>query len=403
MEKDLLPSKSFFLYNKGKGENDMRMIPYNKLIRDRIPEIIRASGNVSKIKVIKGAAYREALEAKLLEEFKEWQDSYEAEELADLFEVVRAMAEESGHSIEEIQHLAEEKRKKRGGFTEGIWLESVEESSDIEMDKKIIISGLRAYNRSKIGEKSFPSLLIEIQDDNLKRMGAIAGKISWDYFEIIGFYVEPEYRRVGIGKTLINAAAYEARERFGAPKMEFVTSFPELQTYLSHTGWAKQGQLAEMPKGFCNAFFYRGTDAALPTLERVSIQESLEGETGDWLQKKNEEICKQHGIDRAREEKTVLMMDANQEVLGGVYGYIERDWLYVSLLWVDDSARGLGVGTQVMDRLERWAEEKGIRNFYVGTAEFQARPFYEKRGYRVITTCVDQPKGYECYTLIKEK
>lgn len=381
----------------------MRIIQYKKLIRDRIPEIIKDSGNVSKIKVIKDEAYRDALEAKLLEEFKEWKDSYEAEELADIFEVVRAMAEESGHSIEKIQHLAEEKRKKRGGFTEGIWLESVEESSDIERDKKIIITGLSAYNRSKIGVKKFPTLLLEIQDDNLKRIGAVSGKISWDYFEINGFYVEPKYRGVGIGQILINAVAYEARERFGALKMEFVTNFPELQAYLSDTGWTKQGQLAEMPKGFCNAFFYRGTDAASPILERISIQESLEGETGDWLQMKNEEMCKQHRIDRTREEKTVMMLDANQEVLGGVYGYIEREWLYISLLWVDDSARGLGVGTQLMEGIEKWAEEKGICNFYVGTAEFQARPFYEKRGYRVITTCVDQPKGYECYTLIKEK
>jgi predicted house-cleaning noncanonical NTP pyrophosphatase (MazG superfamily)/GNAT superfamily N-acetyltransferase len=403
MEKDLLPSKSFFLYNKGKGEDHMRIIQYKKLIRDRIPEIIKDSGSMSKIKVIKGVAYRQALEAKLLEEFKEWQDSYEAEELADIFEAVRAMAEESGHSIEEIEHLAEEKRKKRGGFTKGIWLESVEESSDIERDKKIIITGLSAYNRSKIGVKTFPTLLLEIQDDNLNRMGAVSGKISWDYFEINGFYVEPEYRGDGIGEILINAAAYEARERFGAPKMEFVTNFPELQAYLLHTGWAKQGQLAEMPKGFKNGFFYRGTDASKLTRERILIQESLEGETGDWLQEKNEEMYKQHGIDRTREEKTVLILDASQEVLGGVYGYIEREWLYVSLLWVNDSARGLGVGSQLMDGIERWAEEKAIRNFYVGTAEFQARPFYEKRGYRVITTCVDQPKGYECYTLKKEK
>ncbi|BES64166.1 hypothetical protein SANA_06050 [Gottschalkiaceae bacterium SANA] len=381
----------------------MRMIPYNKLIRDKIPEIIEVDGKKSKINRIEGEVYRKALEAKLLEEFKEWQDSYEAEELADLLEVIRAMAEESGHSIEEIQHLAEEKRKERGGFSKGIWLESVEELSNIEADKKIIIKGLRAYNRSKIGEKKFPSLLIEIQDDNLKRIGAIAGKISWDYFEVTGFYVEPENRGSGIGQALINAAAYEARERFGAPKMEFVTNFPELQAYLSHTGWVKQGQLADMPKGFSNGLFFHGTDLAIPSRKRVVIQESLEGETGDWLQKKNEEIYKQHGIDRTREEKTVLLMDVNKEVLGGVYGYIERDWLYISLLWVDDSARGLGVGTQVMDRIERWAEEKGIRNFYVGTAEFQARPFYEKRGYSVITTCVDQPKGYECYTLVKEK
>jgi GNAT superfamily N-acetyltransferase len=94
-------------------------------------------------------------------------------------------------------------------------------------------------------------------------------------------------------------------------------------------------------------------------------------------------------------------MDDKRQFLGGVYGYITRDWLYVSLLAVDEAARGRGVGNLVMDKIEAWAAEKGIRHAYVGTGEHQARPFYEKRGYRVINTCVDQPRGYECYTLVK--
>lgn len=387
----------------------MRIISYEKLVRDEIPRVIEEKGTLAVTSVVSGAEFRQALEAKLMEELKEWQESYDSEELADIFEVVRAMAEESGRSIEEIQRLAEEKRKQRGGFSEGIWLEYVEESSDAEKDKEIIRSGLRAYNRSKIGEKTFPSLLIEIQDENQKRMGAVAGQISWDYFNIIGFYVEAEYRGAGVGKALINAAAFETRERFGASQMEIVTSFPELKSYLLHTGWKQQAELVDMPKGFQNGFFYRTTDGissakdGLRVKSSLVVRENLEGETADWLQAKNQEGCKQYGIDRTREEKTVLMLDANQEVLGGVYGYIEREWLYISLLWVHESARGLGVGNRVMEKIETWAEEKGISNFYVGTAEFQARPFYEKRGYRVINTCVDQPIGYECYTLIKER
>ncbi len=387
----------------------MRIIVYNKLVRNDIPRVIEENQKIAKTRTVSDMAFRQALEAKLMEELKEWQESYDPEELADLFEVVYAMAEESGHSIEEIQCLAKDKRKQKGGFSEGIWLDQVEEESEIAKDKEIIGTGLRAYNRSKIGEKTFPSLLIEIQEDKQKRMGAIAGKISWDYFEIIGFYVEPEYRGVGIGKALINAAAFEIRKRFGAPKMEFVTSFPELKSYLSHTGWKQQAELVDMPKGFQNGFFYLTTDDISPAEDGLQVkgslvmQESLEGETVDWLQEKNEELYKQYGIDQTREEKTVLMLNADQEVLGGVYGYIEREWLYISLLWVGKSARGLGVGNRVMEKIESWAEEKGIRNFYVGTAEFQARPFYEKRGYRVINTCVDQPIGFECYTLIKER
>lgn len=387
----------------------MRIISYEKLVRDEIPRVIEEKQKCAKTRKVSGVEFRQALEAKLMEELKEWQESYDPEELADLLEVVYAMAEESGHSIEDVQRLAKEKRKRRGGFSEGIWLDQVEEESEIAKDKEIIVSGLRAYNRSQIGEKNFPTLLIEIQDENQNRMGAVAGQISWDYFNIIGFYVEPEYRGAGVGKALINAAALETRERFGSPQMEIVTSFPELKSYLLHTGWKQQAELLDMPEGFQNGFFYLATDgissakAGLRVKSSLVMRENLEGETADWLQAKNQEGCKQYGIDRTREEKSVLMLDANQEVLGGVYGYIERDWLYISLLWVHESARGFGVGNQVMEKIETWAENKGISNFYVGTAEFQARPFYEKRGYRVINTCVDQPIGFECYTLIKER
>ena len=107
---------------------------------------------------------------------------------------------------------------------------------------------MRIYNFSQIGEKSFPSLLIELTDEKGRRLGAIAGQISWDYFCVLGFYVEAEYRGSGMGKALIEAAAVEARKRFGAPRMEFVTNFPELSDYLLHMGWVKEAELAICPR-----------------------------------------------------------------------------------------------------------------------------------------------------------
>jgi len=380
----------------------VRVVVYNKLVRDEIPKVIEEDGKKAKISKVSGMAFRQALENKMLEELKEWQQDYELEELADLYEVLRAMTEQAGHAFDDVERIADEKRKRRGGFFDGVCLERVEESSEVEADKEIILTGLRAYNISQIGKREFPALLIEAKDKEDRRIGAIAGQISWDYFNVYGLYVEPEFRGLGYGRALVQTAAYEAKKRFNAPQVELVTSFPEVQAFLTHIGCERKAELKDMPKGFTNAFFYFNTAATDTPVGSFSIQESLEGETGDWLQEKNKEALKMHEIDRTKRERTVLAMDENENPLGGVYGYLERDWLYVSLLWVDEAARGKGIGNLVMDEIEAWAEEQGIRNFYVGTGQFQARPFYEKRGYRVINTCVDQPIGYECYTLVKQ-
>lgn len=379
----------------------MRLVIHNKLVRDEIPRMIQQEGKTAKTSKVSGMAFRQALETKLLEELAEWQRDYELEELVDLYEVLQAMAEQSGHAFDEVERMAEEKRNQRGSFFDGVWLERVEESSNVEEDKEIIVTGLRAYNKSQIGARSFPTLLIEVKDKEDRRIGAIAGQISWDYFNVFSLYVEPEFRGLGYGRALVQSAAYEAKSRFNSPKVELITSFPEVQAFLAHIGCEKKAELPDMPKGFTNEFYYFDTVATDAPTGSFSIQESLEGETGDWLQEKNQEALKRHQIDRAKREKAVLAMDAFNNPLGGVYGYIERDWLYISLLWVDESARGKGIGSLVMDEIEAWAAELDIRNFYLGTGQFQARPFYEKRGYHVINTCVDQPIGYECYTLVK--
>lgn len=380
----------------------MRLIQHNKLVRDEIAGAIETENRTAKVSRVSGMVFRKALESKLLEELEEWQADHELEELADLYEVIRAMAAQAGYSFDEVKRIAQAKRKERGSFSDGVWLEYVMESSDLEADKETIVAGLRAYNKSKIGEKSFPTLLIELDDGNGQRIGAISGQISWDYFEVRGFYVEPEYRSKGYGRALVEAAAFEARERFGTPQVEFVTSFPDLQDFLAHMGCVRQAELSDMPKGFDNAFLYFDPSKVERPAIAYRVEEDAESETAEWLQKKNQEALNAHQIDGSKVEKSFLAVDRDLNPLGGVYGYISRDWLYVSLLWVDEAARGRGIGNLVMEAIETWASEQGIQNAYVGTAQFQARPFYEKRGYRVINTCVDQPIGYECYTLIKE-
>ncbi|WP_254766273.1 nucleoside triphosphate pyrophosphohydrolase [Salinilacihabitans rarus] len=102
------------------------MTEYGKLVRDRIPEIVREDGERPVTSVAEGDEYADRLAAKLVEEAVEFDESRDVEELADVLAVVRAILDHEGRSIERVEELRREKRAERGGFGEGIVLERVE-------------------------------------------------------------------------------------------------------------------------------------------------------------------------------------------------------------------------------------------------------------------------------------
>ena len=103
----------------------MSTIQYNKLVRDRIPEIIEASGKRCVCSTLSDEEYLAKLDEKLNEELAEYQESKSMEELADLLEVIRAVAAARGSSVEEVEAIRRNKAAKRGGFEKKILLTEV--------------------------------------------------------------------------------------------------------------------------------------------------------------------------------------------------------------------------------------------------------------------------------------
>ena len=105
-------------------------VAYNKLVRDQIPDIIAAAGSQPSTRVLDHASYQGALRSKLLEEAQEAEvapDEQLASELADVLEVVQALANAHGLAWEQLRELAADKRARRGGFDRRILLEYVEQ------------------------------------------------------------------------------------------------------------------------------------------------------------------------------------------------------------------------------------------------------------------------------------
>ena len=101
---------------------------YNKLVRDKIPEIIENKKDGRPVyRIMNADEYLTALNTKLKEELNEYLESGAIEELADLEEVLLAILEAKNISFQDFEKIRLEKSEKRGGFKKRIFLESVEE------------------------------------------------------------------------------------------------------------------------------------------------------------------------------------------------------------------------------------------------------------------------------------
>lgn len=100
---------------------------YDKLVRDKIPEIIEREGKKAHFRVLDKSEYKEYLEKKLDEEVAEFHESKSVEELADVVEVLLALIYEYGYGVCDVYEKRCIKTKENGAFEKKICLVEVEE------------------------------------------------------------------------------------------------------------------------------------------------------------------------------------------------------------------------------------------------------------------------------------
>ncbi len=90
------------------------------------------------------------------------------------------------------------------------------------------------------------------------------------------------------------------------------------------------------------------------------------------------------------------------EVLAGLLGDTYWGWLYISILWVNETLRGQGLGSQLLAKAESEAFARDCRNAHLEAHDFQALEFYQKRGYVIFGQLEDLPVGHIKYYLRKK-
>lgn len=107
----------------------MPTFQFNKLVRDGLPALYERLGEKTTFRTLRGHTLRLALTDKLQEEVAEYSTATTKEErlkeLADALQVVRSLAELDGHEFSAVEHLRQLRERERGGFKDGIFVETI--------------------------------------------------------------------------------------------------------------------------------------------------------------------------------------------------------------------------------------------------------------------------------------
>ena len=136
--------------------------------------------------------------------------------------------------------------------------------------------------------------------------------------------------------------------------------------------------------------------------EQYQISHDLSKEESQQLRVNLDEYNSQFVGPSNFSEIGLALRDDAGVVIGGLIGSIVWDWLHVNVIVVSEKLRGKGYGSQLMSAGEQESINRGCKYAKLHTFGFQARPFYEGLGYRVISETKDFPKGSSQFLLFKE-
>ena len=125
--------------------------------------------------------------------------------------------------------------------------------------------------------------------------------------------------------------------------------------------------------------FSMGSDDVAHEVVRAGLEAFNVGKIGDY----------------AYQDFALYARDAEDQVVGGMFGHSGLGWLYIDYLWLHDSQRGRGLGARLLGMAEEEARQRGCSGVFLYTYSFQAPDFYQKQGYQLMGVLGDCPPGYQ--------
>jgi len=261
---------------------------------------------------------------------------------------------------------------------------------------KDVMNGLQSYNRSQTGyrEKDYRDFYV-FEDGIL--VGACHTKQASDWCKINGIY----YKDIDVLKALLN----DVRKfyRGNVEGIQFDTVQDQRSLDFQSIGFGVHGELNDMPIGNTNTFLVDTELEHLETSGDYHLNSSSEPIQPHDKVLKSEMKKYRKSLDFSTEKIDLqfVVLDGDKFV-GGIYGHFQFEYLFINVLFVDKKYRGNRLASKLMHMMETEAVKQGVTNIYLTTFKFRALGFYKKRGYEVVMTIEDFPKGFEEYTLYRQ-
>ncbi len=264
-----------------------------------------------------------------------------------------------------------------------------------------LFAAIDTYNDAASGRpEPAGHLTIVLRDAAGAIEGGLVGISYYDWLIVEMLFVPEGRRGQGLGRRLMRAAEAVAA-RLGCIGVWLDTTSPAARGFYERLGYDVFATLPDQPRGHARWWMARRglADGATGGLEILAERDAATvavvgralGAEGDAL----------FGPDSGRANLAVLAEADDGQRAGALWMVARRDWLFLDLFVLDESARRQGVGGRMLALAEAEARRRGCVGVWLDTYGFQARPFYERHGYRLFGALADHPLSHGRFYLAK--
>jgi len=253
-----------------------------------------------------------------------------------------------------------------------------------------LFAAIDAFNDAATGRtEPAQHLAIVVRDGAGEVEGGLVGISYYDWLIVEMLFVPPARQGRGLGARLMRAAeAVAARRDCRGVWMD--TGSPAARGFYERIGYEVFATLPDHPRGHARWWLAKmapsdGDTAGLeiaeardPVASRV-IGRALTAVADDLLGPEGERAS------------LAVVVEEDGAWRGGLWMLARRDWLFLDLFVLDEAARRQGLGGRILAMAEAEARSRGCVGVWLDTYGFQARPFYERHGYRVLGALPDYP------------
>ena len=265
-----------------------------------------------------------------------------------------------------------------------------------------IAATIEAHNDARTGRpEPATRLAVLVRDAAGATLGGAWCIAYWDWLHVDLLHLPAGLRGQGIGARVMRAVE-RAAARQGCNGVWLDTATFQAPGFYRKLGYRVFGGIAGYAPGHDRLFLSRralqdGADD--PGLHVVHAPD--EADRAVILAGLIEFNARAAGPAESESLGLVVREQAGGEVIGGLWARRAREWLFIELLALPPYAQRRRLGSELMERAEAEAREKGCSGVWLDTFSFQARPFYEKRGYRVFGEIADYPAPHRRFLLAR--